>query len=128
MDYQKFFKDILRTNQAHQSENKEMGPKTKEMEEGLMKGLIEKMPAESRPQLEAFLKNHSAEERMDMLFNIEDFDFVDFFEKFVNDLSRSSDPFSYKGVIIDPKEIKDLYEESKIKFVQYEKSEDINNF
>ena len=128
MDYKKFYKDILRANSQHKKQNPEMGPKTQEMEDGLLKGLMEKMPEEFRPHIQTFMNDYSPEERMDMLFNAENFDFVAFFEKFVNDMSESSEVFTHQGVNIDPNMVKKTYEESKAKFKKYEESEDINNF
>jgi hypothetical protein len=129
MDYRKFYKDILKVSAQAKRRKGEQGVKMQEMEEGIMKGIIEKAPEELKPHMESFMNSKGTQaEKFDKVFDTEGFDFVEFFEKFLNGVSDSPEPFSHQGVDIDFGEVKQRYEDSKEKFKKYEDSEDINNF
>jgi hypothetical protein len=127
MDYSKFLKDILKVSSSIEKDPTS-GKKFQEMNEGLTNALIENLPEELRASARKFINEKTPQERIDYLMNIEGFDFPEFLEEHLSKVFRSSDPFNYKGIQINPKELKDIYEDSKAKFQKYEESEDINNF
>ena len=127
MDYSKFLKDILSVP-ASFGKDPSSGPNFKEVNDGLVNGLIENLPEELRESTRKFVKEKTPQERIDFLMNVDGFDFPEFLEAHLKNVFESGDPFQYKGMSINPKELQKIYEESKAKFKKYEESEDINNF